>query len=259
MRFETTGNGSDDMENKYMKPVILFEDKNYLVVNKPSGFVVHSDGRTKEETLADWVLENRPEMKDVGEPWMNSEGEVIARPGIVHRLDRETSGVMVLAKDQATFEYLKSLFGNRVVQKTYRAFVYGDFKEEDKEGVIEKKIGKSRSDFRKWSAEFGARGKIREAVTEYVVLGAGETEGEKVSYLEVSPKTGRTHQIRVHLKAIGHQVLCDPLYAPKRPHLLGFSRLALHAHSISFPDQNGNLLRFESPFPEDFEKALEKF
>lgn len=238
-----------------MEPKIIFEDDNFLILDKPSGLVVHSDGRTKEETLADWILANRPEMRDVGEPWEDRQEKMIPRPGIVHRLDRETSGVMVLAKDQATFEYLKALFAERKVQKTYRSFVYGHLKE--KNGIIDKPIGKSKSDFRKWSAEFGARGKMRDAVTEYEVLSEGEIEGQKVSYLGVRPKTGRTHQIRVHLKAIGHQVVCDSLYAPKGS-CLGFSRLALHSFSIEFQDHSINACFFETPTPWDVEKTLQQ-
>ncbi|HET8574905.1 MAG TPA: RluA family pseudouridine synthase [Candidatus Paceibacterota bacterium] len=233
-------------------PEILFEDANYLVINKPAGLSVHADGRTKELTLADFVLMNFPKMAEVGEPWENPEGKVIPRPGIVHRLDRDTSGVMVLAKNQKTFEHLKAQFQNRETRKIYRAFVYRILKE--KEGVIKKPIGKSRSDFRKWSAEFGARGVLREAVTEYTVL--TEAKDGSASYLEVHPKTGRTHQIRVHLKSIGHSIVCDALYAPKGEKLLGFDRLALHAFSLSFSDINGNLLQFAAPLPEAFLHAL---
>lgn len=232
----------------------IYEDDNFLVVNKPSGIAVHADGRTKEETLSDWVLETHPEMEKIGEPWQNDSGEFIPRPGIVHRIDRETSGVLLLAKNQETFEYLKKQFQERSIRKTYRAFVYGALKE--MHGRIEKEIGKSRSDFRKWSAEFGSRGQKREAVTEYDVL--LEAKDKSSSYLEVHPKTGRTHQIRVHLKAIGHPVVCDKLYASKKESLFGFDRLALHAFSIAFANREGNLFEFEAPLPEDFMQAIKK-
>ena len=139
-----------------MEPTIIFEDDNILVIDKPAGLMVHSDGRTKEETLSDWVLKKYPELKDVGEPW-----EDIPRPGIVHRLDKDTSGVMVLAKTQETFEELKGQFQERKIKKTYRAFAYDPFKEEN--GEIDRPIGKSKSDFRKWSAQPGSRGVQREA------------------------------------------------------------------------------------------------
>ena len=231
---------------------ILFENENMVVVNKPAGLVVHSDGRTKEESVADWVIENYPGIREVGEPWTAQDGTVIYRPGIVHRLDRDTSGVLVIAKTQESFLNLKAQFQNRETKKIYNAFVYDYVKEP--EGVIDRPIGRSTSDFRKWSAQRGARGEMREAVTEYKVLKACKD----VSYVEVSPKTGRTHQIRVHFKAINHPVVCDALYAPKKPSLLGFGRLALHARKIEIKDLNGSILNIEAPLPQDFLNALDK-
>lgn len=227
----------------------LYEDDHVVVVNKPSGLVVHSDGRTGEPTLADWVLEHYPGTKDVGEPLVR-DGVTILRPGIVHRLDRDTSGVLVIAKDQKTFGHLKRQFQEREVTKVYHAFVYGDVKKD--EGVIDRPIGKSKKDFRQWSAQRGARGEMREAITEYRVLG----RGGGASYLEVRPATGRTHQIRVHLKAIHHPVVCDPLYAPKQPALLGLSRLALHASSLTFTLPSGKALTVEAPLSDDMRAAL---
>ena len=231
---------------------ILYEDGDVVVVNKPSGLVVHSDGKTKEPTLADdWVLTHYPETKNVGEPFVK-DGVTIPRPGIVHRLDRATSGALVIAKNERAFEHLKRQFQEREVTKTYNAFVYGAMKEED--GVIDRPIGKSASDFRLRSAQRGARGVLREAVTEYTVL----SRGADASFLEIRPKTGRTHQIRVHLKAINHPVVCDTLYAPKRPPLFGFSRLALHARSIAFKTIGGEMVTVEAPLPEDFVAARKR-
>jgi len=123
----------------------------------------------------------------------------------------------------------------------------------EEEATIDRPIGKSKSDFRKWSAQRGARGELREAVTDYKVL----NKNKDFSYLEVSPKTGRTHQIRVHLKAINYSVVCDKLYAPKRECALGFGRLALHARSITFSLINGEKVTVEADLPEDFQKALD--
>lgn len=245
-----------------MQIQIIHEDENIVVINKPPGLVVHGarpthlknvcrDGKTKEPTVVDWVLENYPETEDVGEPLTLSSGEVIKRPGIVHRLDRETSGVLVIAKNQESFLNLKEQFQNRTTQKTYRAFVYGEMK--DEKGAIDRPIGRSSSDFRKWSAQRGARGKMREAVTEYKVL----EKKNRLSYVEISPKTGRTHQIRVHFKAINYPIVCDSLYAPKRECVLGFERLALHAYSLEFSLLNNTRLRLEAKLPDDFQKALE--
>ena len=228
---------------------IIFENDEVLAVDKPAGLVVHSDGKTKEPNLTDWGVENYPEMESIGEKAVY-DGKEIARPGIVHRLDRETSGVIVLAKTQESFENLKKQFQERETKKIYNAFVYGPMKEE--EATIDRPIGKSKSDFRKWSAQRGARGELREAVTDYKVL----EKSKEFSYLEVSPKTGRTHQIRVHLKAINYPVVCDKLYAPKRECALGFDRLALHARSITFALLNGENVTVEADLPEDFEKAV---
>ncbi len=232
---------------------ILYEDKDMVAVNKPAGLVVHADGRTKESNLTDWILEKYPNLKEVGEPLRLRSGqaneEIIYRPGIVHRLDRDTSGVLVIAKNQKAFENLKQQFQERTTRKTYRAFVYGEIKES--EGVVDRPIARSRKDFRLWSAQRGARGEAREAVTAYQVL----ARTKDFSYINVEPKTGRTHQIRVHMKAINHPVVCDPLYAPKREPALGFARLALHALSIEIASVKGKKILIEALLPADFLKA----
>lgn len=228
-----------------MKIEELFKNENFIVINKPSGLVIHSNGKTKEETLVDWILENYPEIKGVGEAMGD-----IERPGIVHRLDRETSGVIIITRTQEAYDVLKKQFQNREVKKTYKAFVYGKVKNDS--GIIDRPIARSASDFRKWSAQRGSRGKKREALTEYLVI----ERGEEYSFIELYPKTGRTHQIRVHLKAINYPVICDKLYATKRECALGFNRLALHSESIEFSDLKGKKIKVEAPLPEDFQKAL---
>lgn len=235
---------------EFMEPTILYEDKDLLALDKPAGLVVHADGKSDTPTLADWLMEKYPNIKEVGEPWTAPNGEIIFRPGIVHRLDRDTSGVLVVAKTLESFTYLKKQFQERLAKKTYRAFVYGIMKNDT--GIINKPIGRSTSDFRKWSAEFGARGELRESVTEYKVL----ERGKEATFLEAYPKTGRTHQIRVHLKAIGHSVVCDALYAPKQKCILGFSRTALHAFSLEILSPTGKPLHFEAPLPSDFLHAV---
>ena len=272
-----------------MQPNILYEDEYILALDKPSGLLVHGDGRSKDETLVDWINENYPDLKDVGEEQLLQNGEKIKRPGIVHRLDKDTSGVIIVAKTKETFEFLKEQFQNRKVEKIYNAVVWGNFSTEKTEVnewyVINKPIGRSASDFRRWSAEFGAKGEMREAVTEYRVVAQGPHPSLRIdpllvkervgrglsgfSYLEVRPKTGRTHQIRVHLKSISHPVVCDKLYGPNPTSLklrgtkeicnketcLGFDRLALHAFSIKLKLPDGTNLEIESPLPKEFEEA----
>lgn len=279
---------------------ILYEDDAVLVINKPAGLTVHPakapsdgarpahqddafrDGRTKGETLVDWILKTHPKIKGVGEPLIvhrradiqgnreqvigNSQSGisttpynllpttsfVIDRPGIVHRLDKDTSGVMVIAKTQDAFEFLKTQFQERETEKTYNAFVYGEMKQ--KEGRIDRPIGRSVGDFRKRSAQRFAKGSLRDAVTTYKVL----AKGNGVSYVEAHPKTGRTHQIRVHFKAINHPIVHDVLYASGRESALGLSRLALHARALSLTLPSGERRTFEAPLPEDFNVALQE-
>ena len=250
-----------------MKIKIIYEDEYILALDKPSGLLVHTDGRSKEKTLVDWINENYPKLKEVGEEQTLQNGEKIQRPGIVHRLDRDTSGIIIVAKTKETYQFLKEQFQDRKVQKIYNAVVWGNFSPDKIEGVIEKPIGRSASDFRKWSAEYGAKGELREAVTEYKVL----VQNKDFSFLEVRPKTGRTHQIRVHLKSISHPVVCDKLYGrnnpPNPPYIkggiedtnLGFDRLALHALSIKLELPNGTHITIESPLPKEFENALNLF
>jgi 23S rRNA pseudouridine1911/1915/1917 synthase len=233
-----------------MVPIsILYEDDAVLVIDKPVGLVVHADGRTAHETLADWVVSRYPAMSSVGEPLTLSSGETIERPGIVHRLDKDTSGVMILAKTQEVFEFLKKQFQDREAQKTYSVFVYGEMKTE--KGVIDRPIGRSASDFRKRSAQRFAKGTMRDAVTTYKVI----VRGKGCTLVEVSPKTGRMHQIRVHFKAINHPVVHDALYAENRVGALGFTRLALHARSLEITLPSGERKIFEAPLPEDFRRA----
>lgn len=238
----------------------LYEDADVLAVYKPAGLMVHGDGKSPEYTLADWMLENYPESKHVGEPMViitktdaRIPQTVILRPGIVHRLDKETSGVMLLAKTQQGFLHLKEQFQSRTIEKTYHAFVYSNSKQDELH--IDAPIARSSKDVRRWTAGKDARGERRDAVTDITVLGRTVVEGVPVMLLEARPKTGRTHQIRVHCKYIECPIIADTLYAPGRDALLGFTRLALHAYKISFTTMKGERLTIEAPYPEDFVKA----
>lgn len=230
---------------------VLYEDNDVVVINKPAGLVIHFDGKREEPTLTDWVNKNYPESKGVGEPIIISNSESIERSGIVHRIDRDTSGVMIITKNQLAFLHLKKQFQDRKIDKIYHAFVYGEIK--DDEGVIDRPIGRSKKDFRQWSAQRGARGTMREAVTHYKVL----ARNAGFSFVEAIPKTGRTHQIRVHFKAINHPIVSDSLYTPKKDKALGFERLALHSYSIGFSLMNGERIKITAPYQEDFKQAVE--
>ena len=229
-----------------MKIKILYEDSDVLAIDKPAGMAVHDDaGGHQKNTVADWVLQNYPKMKNVGEPQDGA-----PRPGIVHRLDKDTSGVLILAKNQKAYTFLKKQFQERTVKKVYQAIVYGNLKNDS--GVIDRPIGTSRSDFVARAIGSRARGTLRKAVTYYKVL---KRFGE-YSLLELRPKTGRTHQLRIHLKSISHPIVCDAVYVPGKPCLAGLKRQALHALSIEFKLLNGKEIRVESPLTADFKKAL---
>ena len=235
---------------------ILFEDNAILVLQKPSGFVVHPDGKKDKASVTDWILQHYPEIKGVGEPQIIN-GAAIDRPGIVHRLDEETSGALIIAKTQEAFLYLKEQFQNRTIQKEYHAFVWGGFKEN--EGVIDEPIGRNKNDFRRWHAGRGMRGEVREALTSWKVQAQFEHEGEKYSFINLFPKTGRTHQLRVHMKYIQRPIVGDTLYGPTKPYALGFERVALHARKVAFTDLEGVKREVEAPYEADFEDALAKY
>jgi len=236
-----------------MELPILYEDADIVAVNKPAGVMTHPDGKTTEETVSDWFARRYPEAKEVGETQRLQDGTEIRRPGVVHRLDRETSGVLVLAKTPASHALLKAAFQNHEAKKTYLAFVYGVPKA--KKGTIDFAIGRSRQDFRLRSAQPKAKGTLRDAITHYEVMGDIGTH----TLMRLMPETGRTHQIRVHLKAIHHPVVGDPLYAPNHPADLGFDRLGLHALSLLIPLPSGGEKLLEAPLPEDLAKAAVRF
>lgn len=262
---------------------IIFEDKEILVINKPSGLIVHGDGHNCEVSLADFLIKEGKVDKSVGEPLIIPIGKGIVsdctlpsheyilpkvndnekddneknlgelkiyRPGIVHRLDRDTSGVMIIAKNNEKFLELKKHFQERSMKKEYLAIVRGSFKENI--GSISVPIGRSKNDFRKWLSGRGTRGELRDAVTDYRVLGSFRSDdGTLWSFITIKPRTGRTHQIRVHMKHVNHPVGGDKLYGDEKT-ISAFPRLMLHASKLSFLDKNEKNQVFEAPSPKDF-------
>lgn len=237
-----------------MNPGILYEDEHMVAINKPAGVMTHRASTTDAaETVADWFAAAYPQSVAVGEPQKLPDGSLVARPGIVHRLDTDTSGVLILAKTEEGYALLKDAFQNREAKKVYLAFAYGVPK--DRKGTINLPIGRSRKDFRLRSAQFKARGLLREAITHYEVVADIGTH----SVMKVMPETGRTHQIRVHLKAIHHPIVADPLYAPNHPANLGFARLGLHAYTLNIPLVSGERLEIQAPVPADLQEGLRRF
>jgi 23S rRNA pseudouridine1911/1915/1917 synthase len=237
---------------------IIYEDTDVLVIHKPVGMLVHADGGDATDTVVAWLLQEHPEAVGVGEEQRTSKGVLVDRSGVVHRLDRDTSGVLVLAKHQEAYVHLKAQFHDRLVKKEYRAFVYGAVRE--RWGTIDRPIGRSAKDWRIRSAQHGAKGELRDAVTNWECIGTGQYEGELFSYLKLMPKTGRMHQLRVHLKAIDRPIVGDMLYAPsyiEQSNNLDLTRLALHAHVLECTLPSGATERFIDPVPPEFELAAE--
>lgn len=232
------------------EPEIIYKNDDFIIVNKPAGLTVHKGVGVKGKTLTDFLLEKFPEIKTVGDP-STSSGQVNLRPGIAHRLDRDTSGVMIVARNQKTFEDLKQLFQQRKMEKKYLALVCGEVK--NKKGIIESPIGRTKKNPMKRGVGPHIRGE-RQAITEYRTL---KHFGKNFTLLEVIPKTGRMHQIRVHLKSIGHPVVGDKIYGGKNicsPE--GLDRMFLHASSIEFSYPGGKRWHFEADLPEDLKEAL---
>lgn len=233
---------------------ILYEDKHTLVIDKPAGIMVHPDERQDEETIADWMAK-KYSMDGVGDK---------GREGIVHRLDRNTTGVLILAKDNIAFTTLKKQFKDHTTRKVYRAIVEGHIKHDT--GMISHPIARAKSDFRKRTIvdlfTGDARGKESEAVTRYKVLSRSVSEeGRQYTYVECYPLTGRTHQIRAHFRGIRHPIIGDDLYGSKHGSEVA-ARSMLHAYSlaISIPGETEGYVEksFVSEIPKDMIETLKK-
>ena len=242
---------------------IVYEDADCLVINKPASLTVYKTSPDDPQiTVVDLLLEKYPEIAGIGDhsmdsansPQVNTDLVNSLRPGIVHRLDKETSGLMIIAKNQPAFDYLKALFKEREIKKTYLALVFGQLKNES--GTIDLPLGKIGT---KSTIQISGQKELteRSAITDYKVLEYYPLDPTNYSLLEVSPHTGRTHQIRVHLKSIGHPIVGDTLYAGKR-HLppAGLNRLFLHAQRLAFTTPGGSNMVLEVDLPEELTNCL---
>lgn len=238
-------------EELFKKIEIIHEAKDYIIINKPSGLIVHDGEGVKEKTLVDYLLKKYPELKKVGED--NS------RPGIVHRLDKEASGIMVIARNRDSFYDLKEQFQKRKTKKYYSVLVYGQITKDEDE--INFPIARSSS------------GKM--AALPYLVKGEVNKKGKKalttfrinkkyINYtlLDVNIKTGRTHQVRTHMAAYGHPVVGDNVYSTKRTReqnkKLNLGRIFLVAKKLSFVNLNKEEVEHEIELPEELEELLKK-
>lgn len=239
-----------------MKPTILLETPDVIVINKPAGLVVHADGKHNEATVVDWAEQYYPDLTNVGEPLViEHQGETLSirRSGVVHRIDRDTSGCLVIAKNEASFNALKEQFKEHTIKKKYIAIVYGWPR--DERGIIDQPIGRSSSNIRAWTTKAGARG-ARPATTRFTVRKKFERDGQKFAVVDLYPETGRTHQLRVHMSHLGHPMIADPIYASGKPGALGITRTALHAEKITFIDMSGKTVEVIAPLPDDLKTFL---
>lgn len=231
---------------------ILYEDRDLLALNKPSGLVVHPGAGRRSGTLLNALLHHCPELKEIGE---------VSRPGLVHRLDKDTSGVMVVAKTALAHASLVSQFAAREIEKRYLAIVWGRLPEAA--GRIDKEIGRHPTLRQRMSVR-PRRG--RAAATRWRVL--REFPGP-LTLVELAPETGRTHQLRVHLAAEGHPVLGDATYGGGASRLKGhpqgqvlkplLRRQLLHAWRLTVTHpRSGERLGWEAPLPEDFQELIDK-
>ncbi|MFQ5933911.1 MAG: RluA family pseudouridine synthase [Dehalococcoidia bacterium] len=215
---------------------IVYEDSDVMVVDKLAGLSTHPGPGNRDHTLANALLAHRPLLSEIGDP---------ERPGIVHRLDKDTSGLLMVAKTNQALQELTRQFKSRSVAKRYTALVKGQM--ESEEGVIEAPLGRSPRHRKKMSVVGNGKG----AVTRYKVL----QRLDGYTLLEVSPETGRTHQIRVHLAAIGHPVVGDNTYGSRHPSL---GRQFLHASRLGFRlPGSGEYIEVVSELPSDLQEALD--
>ncbi len=228
-------------KNQNSNPSIIFENSDFIVVNKPAGLLVHKPNYfSQEKTLVDWLIERYPEIKKVGE-------NLKLRPGIVHRLDRETSGLILIPRHQKAFEYFKNLFQNHQIKKSYLALVHGKLK--PKKAIIEKSISLKPGTTKRTVY----KGKMtKEAITEYKVL----KYYPDFSFVELIPHTGRTHQLRVHLASLHHPIVGDQVYS-FRSNPFGLKRQFLHAFSLEF-SWNGQRFRIEADLPQELQSIIDR-
>lgn len=219
---------------------ILYQDADIVIVNKPCGLVVHPAAGNEDGTLVNALMYHVKDLSGIG-------GEM--RPGIVHRLDKDTSGLILIAKNDRAHAIMSEQFKDRSMEKHYRAVAFGGFKEES--GLIDAPIARHPVDRKKMAVVPGGK----PSQTEWSII----ERLNGATYLDVHLLTGRTHQIRVHMQSIGHPLMGDSIYAPNIKHPVHIPRLMLHAYSLEFTHPTTQeRMTVCAPIPQVFEKTLEK-
>lgn len=243
-----------DLDFKFPEPEdikieVVFENDDILVVNKPCGMVVHptDEGKHLTGTLVNALL-NNPGKENLS----NVSGDL--RPGIVHRLDKDTSGLLIIAKNNKIHRYLIKKMKERTIEKTYYVLILGE--PETEEGTIDAPLTRARRDYKKIT--LSTEGEGRQAITKYKVKDVFEFEGKKFSLIEAKILTGRTHQIRVHFASIGHPVIGDEIYGNKKVNsLFKLSRFFLHAAKLKFNMPDGSEIDVKKNLPKELKKVID--
>ncbi|MDO8686749.1 MAG: RluA family pseudouridine synthase [Candidatus Berkelbacteria bacterium] len=234
---------------------IIFENDNILVLNKPAGMLVHPTQAGETDTLVSWLKERYPDIIKLN--WPDK-----TRPGVVHRLDKDTSGLIIVAKNPEVLAKLQELFQSREVQKTYTALVYGKL---DGDGIIDAPITRGDAGLQKVldTTYSFSKENIRPAITGYRAIKHLRYHDNDITLVEAMPKTGRMHQIRVHLKHLGFPIIGDPLYNTKPSRAiskeLDIERQFLHSSKLEFTHPiAGDVIKLESPLPEELKDIIVK-
>lgn len=220
---------------------VLFENNDYIIINKPSGLVVHPYDYSTEYTLLDFLHEKLSEIFFGNNIITLQDKRIINLGGIVHKLDRDTSGVMVIAKKEEIFKDLQEQFRNHKINKLYIALVEGNIEKDV--FTIDAPLGRSKKDYKQSTNPENPRGELRSAITDVHVL----KRNKITTLVELSPKTGRTHQLRAHMSSIGHPIIGDKIYGS----ITESPRIMLHAHKLSFM-LNKKEYTFEAEIPNEF-------
>lgn len=220
---------------------VIFEDENILVIDKPSGVVVHPFDFSEEETVVDFLHAHSPAMFSINNSITLQDERIIPLGGIVHKLDRETSGVIVIAKNETTFTELRKEFLAHTPTKKYIALVEGVVEKDNY--TIDAPLGRNKKEYKQSVNPINPRGELRSAITEVKVL----QRNSNTTLVELSPLTGRTHQLRAHMSHDGHPIVGDVAYGST----VKDSRIMLHAYSLSFI-LNGEEKTFTAETPAEF-------